>query len=35
MHDVAVLHDIILAFEPHLAHVLRAHFAAASDIVII
>jgi hypothetical protein len=35
VHDVAVRHDIILAFEPHLAGVLRAHFAAASDIVVI
>ena len=29
MHDVAVMHDIILAFEPHLAGVARAGFAVS------
>jgi hypothetical protein len=35
MHDVAVRYDIILALEPHLAGVARAHLAAAGDIVVI
>ena len=35
MHDVAVLHDIFLAFEPHLAGVARAGFAAARDVIVI
>ena len=35
MHDVAVMHDIILAFEPHLAGVARAGLAVAGDIVVI
>ena len=30
VHDVAVLHDIILAFEPQLAGIARAGFAAAA-----
>ena len=35
MHDVAVLHDIILAFGPHLARVLGGLFAAQCDEIII
>ena len=35
MHDVAVLHDVVLAFEPQLAGIARAGLAAAGDIVVI
>ena len=35
VHDVAVLHDVVLALEPHLAGVACAHLAATSDIFVI
>ncbi len=35
MHDVAVLHDVVLAFEPHLAGVARAGLAAAGDVIVV
>ena len=35
MHDVTVLHHVVLAFEPHFAGVAGAAFAAAADIVVI
>jgi hypothetical protein len=35
MHHVAVLDDVILAFEPHLAGIARANFAAAGDIILV
>jgi hypothetical protein len=35
VHDVAVLHDVVLAFEPHFANLTRAGLAAASDIIVI
>ena len=35
MHDVAVLDDVLLAFEPHLAGVLRPVLAAERHVVVI
>ena len=35
MHDVAVLHDIILAFEPHLAGIAGAGLTAAGHIILV
>ena len=35
MHDVAVADDVLLAFEPHLAGVLGAGFAAERDVVVV
>src|SRR5271170_3739566 len=35
MHDVAVLHDVFRAFEPHLAGILGALLTAAGDEIVI
>ena len=35
MHDVAVLHDIILALEPHLSGIARTGFAAARHVIVV
>ena len=34
-HHIAVLDDVVLAFEAHLAGLARAHFVAAGDDVVI
>ena len=34
VHHVAVLHDVLLAFQPHLAGLLRALLALAGDVVV-
>src|SRR5882724_6837492 len=35
MHDVAVLHDIFLAFETEFARLARARFAIEGDIIVV
>ena len=35
MHDVAILHDIILTFDAHLASFLDSSFAAILDVVVV
>ena len=35
MHDVAVAHDVILAFEAELAGLARARLALAGDIILV
>src|SRR6185437_11713869 len=35
MHDVAIAHDIILAFEPELAGLARPGLALAGDVILI
>ena len=35
MHHVAILHDVVLAFQPELARIARARFAVAGNIIVI
>jgi hypothetical protein len=35
VHHVAVLHDVLLAFEPELARLARTRFALERDVVVI
>src|SRR5271169_5286452 len=35
MHDVAVLDDVVLAFEPHLAGIARAGLAVVSHVIVV
>jgi len=35
VHDIAVLHDILLAFQAHLARFSSTRFAFAGDVIVI